>query len=75
MKCQLLNSHEEGPKSPIIVESSYISLPKLMIPKQHTKLERRGDFGVSTKKNCKLKCMRLPEYLWPTSERSHRFGP
>lgn len=50
MKCQLLNSHEEGPKSPIIVESRNISLPKFMIPNTAYEAGRRGYFGVGTKK-------------------------
>ncbi len=54
--------------SPIIVEISYITLPKFMTPITAHKAGRSGTL-VGTKKN---KNFRLPEYPWPASEMSHR---
>ncbi len=55
--------------SPIIVEISYITLPKFMTPITAHKAGRSGTL-VGTKKINKN--FRLPEYLWPASEISHR---
>ncbi len=53
--------------SPIIVEISYISLPKFMTPITAHKAGRSGTLVGTKNKN-----IRLPEYPWPASERSHR---
>ncbi len=54
--------------SPIIVEISYITLPKFMTPITAHKAGRSGTLVGTKNKNKNI----LPEYPWPASERSHR---